>query len=156
MLKSTGTGVEARIHSSVNKIIVMIVLASSFLFFAARVDAEASNPSSYSLVGTIQSKTFIGAVINDAKGEQSFFRIYEKLPDGTQIVEVRSDSISVKEEAGTRYDIYINHNMKTAGAASQSAHKASYAPATSTPDVKPTKAIPRSGKRRRLSSPEKD
>lgn len=115
----------------------MIVFVSSIIFFTLSLDAEAANPSSYSLIGTIISRGFVGAVINDTNGEQSFYRLHEVLPDGMQIVEVRSDSISLKGESGTRYDIYINHDIKTVGAASQSAYVSPSPPETAISKAKP-------------------
>lgn len=140
------------IQASVTKIFIMIVLACCALFFSARADAEAANPSSYSLIGTIVTKGFVGAVINDTKGEQTFYRIYTKLPDGMQIVEVRGDSISLKDETGTRYDIYINHEVNKVGAANQSAQIDTYVPVPAQSNVEPGQPKPRRGRRQRVSS----
>jgi hypothetical protein len=74
----------------------------------------ATTQSGYNLIGTIRSGGFSGAVINVAKGEQSFFRLFEKLPDGSRIVQVRDDSISIKGTDGTLYDMFISHE-KTLG-----------------------------------------
>jgi hypothetical protein len=126
------------------------------LFFVGTVDAQAMGPQASRLIGTIQSKNFIGAVFSDSKGEQSFYRVFDTLPDGSQIVEVRSDSISLKGESGTRYDIYVNHDMKTVGDASQSAHINPSSPETAIPNAEPVKPNPRKVKRRRTSSSEED
>jgi len=70
---------------------------------------QVASQSGYNLIGIIRSGNFSGAVINVAKGEQSFFRLFEKLPDGSQIVQVRDDSISIKGTDGTLYDMFISH-----------------------------------------------
>jgi hypothetical protein len=79
------------------------------LFFVETVDAQATGPQASRLIGTIQSKNFIGAVFSDSKGEQSFYRVFDTLPDGSKIVAVRSDSISLKGTDGMAYDMYIAH-----------------------------------------------
>ena len=155
-MKLSDPDVKSTIQDFVNTLFCIIALSSSVLFFASRVDAETVIPASYSLTGTIISKAFIGAVINDAKGEQSFYRLYEKLPDGMKIVEVRSNSITLKGESGARYDIYIDHNIKTVGAASQSAHIASSSPGTAISTAAPLQPNPRRGIRRRNTSSEED
>jgi hypothetical protein len=82
-------------------------------FSVAKVSAQSAGSQNSSLVGTIQSGDFIGAVLSDAKGEQVFYRLKEKLPDGSQIIKVRADSISLKGADGTSYDMYISHDTKT-------------------------------------------
>lgn len=81
------------------------------LLFISNVETQAAGSQGYRLIGTIQSPAFIGAVIIDPKGEQSFFRIRDKLPDGSEIVEVRSDSILLKGADGSRYEMFIAHDM---------------------------------------------
>jgi hypothetical protein len=143
------------IHTTRN-LLFMAVLASSVLFLAGATDSRAASPVEAKLIGTIISKAFTGAVLIDAKGEQSFYRLYEKLPDGMKIVEVRSNSITLKGESGERYDVYINHNIKTVGAAIQSAHIASSSPGTAISTAAPLQPNPRRGIRRRNTSSEED
>jgi len=81
------------------------------LFVVNTVDAQAIGPQASRLIGTIQSKNFIGAVFSDSKGEQSFYRVFDTLPDGSKIVAVRSDSISLRGTDGMSYDMYIAHDM---------------------------------------------
>jgi hypothetical protein len=128
------------------------------LFFVDTVDAQATGPQASRLIGTIQSKNFIGAVFSDSKGEQSFYRVFDTLPDGSKIVAVRSDSISLKGASGTRYDIYVNHDMKTVavGAGSQSAPINPTSPTTAISNAEPVQPNPRKVKRRRTSSSEVD
>jgi hypothetical protein len=73
----------------------------------------AAAPSAYRLIGTVEGGAFAGAVLDDAAaGAQTFYRLRETLPDGSQIVKVRSDSISVKQSDGMVYELYIIHDMK--------------------------------------------
>ncbi len=92
-----------------------LVFFLSLCFFNT-ADAQATNQSGYSLVGTIQSRNFSGAVITVAKGEQSFYRLGDKLPDGSQIVKVRADTILLKVADGSTYEMYILHETKVTAA----------------------------------------
>jgi hypothetical protein len=78
--------------------------------------AQAATPSSYSLVGTIRGGDFSGAVINVEKGKQSFFRLLDKLPDGSQIIKIRADSIVLRGSDGLTYDMYILHETRNVAA----------------------------------------
>jgi hypothetical protein len=118
------------------------------LFVVETVDAQAIGPQAYRLIGTIQSKDFIGAVFSDSKDEQSFYRLHEKLSDGMQIVAVRGDSISLKDESGARFELYINHDIKTVGVANQSAHIEHPPPGSAITNVKPVQKMSRSEKQR--------
>ncbi len=86
---------------------------SLVVLFSVTVSAQTAGSQPSSLVGTIESGAFVGAVLSDAKGEQVFYRLKEKLPDGSQIVKVRADSILLKGANGTLYDMYISHDTKT-------------------------------------------
>ena len=149
IMKSTDPAMERITQGPIAKMFSIIILVASVLFFAARLNAEAANPSSYSLIGTIISKTFTGVVINDAKGEQTFYRLYENLPDGMQIIEVRNNSISVKGEDGNRSDVYINHDVIKGGSASQSAYTYTPAPIS---HAEPGQPVSRKGRRGRTHS----
>jgi hypothetical protein len=85
---------------------------TALFFFVDIVNAQVAD--SYRLIGMIRSIYFTGVVLSDPKGEQSFYRLFDKLSDGSQIVAVRSDSISLKGADGTSYDMYIAHDTKTA------------------------------------------
>jgi hypothetical protein len=93
------------VHAS---LLIALSFSLSALISANRADAQSSAAQTSSLIGTIQSGGFIGAVLSDAKGEQVFYRMKEKLPDGSRIVEVRSNSILLKSADGTFYDMYIS------------------------------------------------
>lgn len=109
------------IHFAIIKkeLIRNFVLMSLFflpLCLSNQAHGQVAGQAGYNLIGTIRSGDFSGAVIIVAKGEQSFIRLFEKLPDGSQIVQVRDDSISLKGTDGTLYDIYISHE-RIAGSA---------------------------------------
>jgi len=72
-----------------------------------RPPQQASDPSGYRLIGTMESSPLAGAVISDSSGTQSFYRLHERLPDGSQVVKVRSDSISLKRSDGTSFNLYF-------------------------------------------------
>ncbi len=108
----------------------ILVLLIFFIFLSicliGTVDAEGPGQSGYSLVGTIQSGDFTGAVISVSKNEQTFFRVGEKLPDGSKIVKVMPDNITLKGADGTLYNMYISHET-VAGSAVSPASADSYA-----------------------------
>lgn len=89
----------------------MALVCTLLLFLVDSAHAQAVGPQGFHLIGTIQSNNFIGAVFSDPKGEQTFARVFDTLPDGSQIVAVRSDSISLKRTDGMSYDMYIAHDM---------------------------------------------
>lgn len=101
---------------SMNKItagilIQLVLIILPVLFFADTLDAQPSGPQAARLIGTIQSGDFTGAVFSDPKGEQTFYRVSDTLPDGSKIVAVRSDSILLRGADGLSYDMYIAHDM---------------------------------------------
>jgi hypothetical protein len=68
---------------------------------------DASQPqSAFRLVGTIEGGPFTGAVIDDTKNPQAFYRLNEKLPDESQIVKVQTDYIVLKWPDGARTELY--------------------------------------------------
>jgi hypothetical protein len=92
------------------------LLLSSALFLVSTATAQPAqglDPSSYRLVGTITAGGLIGAVLVDAKGEQTFYRLNEQLPDGSKLVRVRSDSILIKRGDSTVNEIFIAHDTKS-------------------------------------------
>jgi hypothetical protein len=68
--------------------------------------------SSYRLVGTLESGGFAGAVFDDGAGVQTFYRIGQKLPDDSQLVQVRSDRVLVKRPDGTLNELFTADDAK--------------------------------------------
>ncbi len=122
-----------------NAAIRNLLLINLFAFLAfpliGYANAPGITPAGYNLIGTIRSGYFSGAVIIVTKGEQSFFRLFDKLPDGSQIVGVRDDSISLRGTDGMLYDMYISHE-KIAG--STVSPPSSYSPSNINPAVSAT------------------
>jgi len=97
---------QSRIH-----LILTTFIFTVLLFFVDSVNAQVSE--TYRLIGMIKSRNFTAIVVSDSKGEQSFYRVSDKMPDGSQIVEVRSNSISLRRTDGSLYDMYIANDTKT-------------------------------------------
>lgn len=94
----------------VSRVLFLIVLSWIFLPVEP-VYAEAPGP--YRLIGTIEGgKGFAGAVLDDSSGVQTFYRLREQLPDGSQIVKVSSDVIAVKRSDGTSYELFLMQAIK--------------------------------------------
>ena len=85
------------------------VVLAAILILSGTGECQTPTPSDSNLVGTIISKMLTGAVIKDAKGEQSFYRIQDKLPDGSQIIKVADDHISLKGPDGSLFTMFILH-----------------------------------------------
>jgi hypothetical protein len=73
-----------------------------------------SSSTAYRLVGTVQGAAFMGAVFVDPAGVQRIFRIHDKLPDGSRIIRVQSDSIVLKRPDGTTFELFTAHDTKAA------------------------------------------
>ena len=74
--------------------------------------AQASAPSVYVLIGTIEGEQFAGAVLDSPANPQAFYRINEKLPDGSRIIKVKRDSVSLKRADGSVTEIQILDDTK--------------------------------------------
>jgi hypothetical protein len=88
---------------------VALLLVVVFFFCDAghAQPTQANDPSGYRLIGTMEGSPLTGAVISDSTGTQTFYRVHELLPDGSQVVKVRSDSVSLKRSDGTTFDLYF-------------------------------------------------
>ncbi len=64
-------------------------------------------PAASQLVGTIVSGPLTGAVFDDGNGNQSFYRIRERLPDGSQIIKIGNETILVKRSDGEVSEMFI-------------------------------------------------
>ena len=69
--------------------------------------AASSEASAFRLIGTIEGEHFAGAVLEDASGSQNFHRIHEKMPDGSRIVKVQRDKITIRRPDGGAFDLQI-------------------------------------------------
>lgn len=94
----------------------------------AQLDASRPQPA-FRLVGTIEGGPFSGAVIDDTKNPQTFYRLNEKLPDESQIVKVRSDYVVLKWPDGTKTELYATPG--TGGGGAPAAPAASAVPVAS-------------------------
>jgi hypothetical protein len=94
---------------------LIVLLGISVLFLVKSANAQASaDPSAYRLIGTVLAGEFTGAVIDEAAGGQTFYRLHEKLPDGSELFKVQPDSILLKTNDGGLYEIFIAHDTKAA------------------------------------------
>jgi hypothetical protein len=93
----------------------------------------------YRLIGTIEGKGFMGAVIDDASGSQTLYRLRERLPDGSQIVKIETDHISIRRSDGTSYNLFVVQGGKPAAGAARPAVSPAVpsAGASSLPSVQP-------------------
>jgi len=66
---------------------------------------------SYKLIGTIEGEQFSGAVLEDSAG-QAFYRINQKLPDGSVIVKVMRDKVSIRRSDGVTVAVEVVANTK--------------------------------------------
>ncbi len=85
--------------------------------------------SSFRLIGTVEGETFSGAVLEDTTG-QAFYRVNQKLTDGSQIVKVQRDKITIKRSNGGTFDLQVVDdtkivNMAKAGPAAAGVRKIS-------------------------------
>jgi general secretion pathway protein C len=66
---------------------------------------------SYRLIGTIEGEHFAGAVLEDTSG-QTFYRIHQKLPDGSVIIKVLRDKITIKKPEGQTIELEVLDDTK--------------------------------------------
>jgi general secretion pathway protein C len=67
--------------------------------------------SSYRLIGTIEGESFAGAVLEDSTG-QAFYRMHQKLPDGSMITKVMHDKVSLRTSDGRTLVIQVVDDTK--------------------------------------------
>jgi general secretion pathway protein C len=85
--------------------------------------------TSYKLIGTVEGAAFSGAVLEDSTG-QAFYRINQKLPDGSAIVQVLRDKVALKRSDGVIVNLEVEDAtkivpMKAAGAGNEGVKKLS-------------------------------
>lgn len=67
------------------------------------VEVEVTN---YRLIGTVEGDAFSGAVLEDDSG-QAFYRIHQKLEDGSRIIKVRSNRVTLRRADGSSAELEI-------------------------------------------------
>ena len=83
--------------------------------------ASAAEPSVYTLIGTIEGESFAGAVLQDATNIQAFYRINQKLPDGSVIIKVGRDRITLRRPDGEKIELSVADDTKIVNMASRGA-----------------------------------
>ena len=73
--------------------------------------SPAVESSVYRLIGTIEGASFSGAVLEDASG-QAFYRINQKLPDGSQIIKVQRDKVVLRRADSSTTEIQVVDDTK--------------------------------------------
>ena len=76
-------------------------------------------PSIYTLIGTVEGEQFAGAVLQDATNVQTFFRLHQKLPDGSQLVRVKRDRVTLRRPDGGTVEVQIVDDTKIVNVASR-------------------------------------
>lgn len=84
------------------------------LFGDGRVPGRegASAAASFRLIGTVEGEVFSGAVLEDASGVQDFYRLREKLPDGSQLVKVMREKAMLRFPDGSITELKIIEDTK--------------------------------------------
>lgn len=65
----------------------------------------------YKLIGTVEGNAFAGAVLADSAG-QAFYRINRMLPDGSTIIKVTRNKVTLKRSDGGTVDIAFIDDTK--------------------------------------------
>jgi general secretion pathway protein C len=72
----------------------------------------AESYSAYTLIGTIEGESFSGAVLADATNQQAFYRHDQKLPDGSMLMKVKHDRVTLKRPDGSTVELQIVDDTK--------------------------------------------
>lgn len=81
--------------------------------------SPAAEPSVYTLIGTVEGASFAGAVLQDATNIQTFYRLNETLPDGSRIIKVKRDQVTLRRPDGGTIDIQVVDDTKIVNVASR-------------------------------------
>ncbi len=85
------------------------------LFGEGKGPSSASAPapvtSVYKLIGTVEGDVFAGAVLEDTTG-QAFYRLHQKLSDGSQIVKVQRDRVTIRRADGGTTELQVVDETK--------------------------------------------
>jgi general secretion pathway protein C len=74
--------------------------------------AAAPESSSFLLVGTVEGEQFAGAVLQDAAGAQMFYRRDQRLPDGSRLIKVKRDRVTLRKPDGVTLEIQLIDETK--------------------------------------------
>lgn len=74
----------------------------------------AQDATSYKLIGTVEGNVFSGAVLADSAG-QAFYRLNRKLPDGSILIRVMRNKITLRRSDNTNIDLEIVDDNKIVG-----------------------------------------
>lgn len=67
--------------------------------------------TTYKLIGTVEGETFSGAVLADGK-IQAFYRINRELPDGSTIIKVMRDKVTLRRSDGVTVNVELVDDTK--------------------------------------------
>lgn len=70
-----------------------------------------SVPVLYKLIGTVEGDAFAGAVLEDAAG-QAFYRIDQRMPDGSSIIKVSRDKVVLRLSDGSTITVEVVDDTK--------------------------------------------
>lgn len=65
----------------------------------------------YRLIGTVEGDVFAGAVLEDKSG-QAFYRINQKLPDGSAMVKIMHNKVTIKRSDGATVNLEVVDDTK--------------------------------------------
>jgi general secretion pathway protein C len=85
----------------------------------SRGETAAVVPSAYTLIGTVEGVSFAGAVLQDASNIQAFYRLNEKLPDGSRIIKVKRDEVTMRLPDGSTSTLQVVDDTKIVNVASR-------------------------------------
>ncbi len=90
------------------------------LFGDGTVPSAGSGPGSraaeaptvdYKLIGTVEGEVFAGAVLEDKSG-QAFYKINQKLPDGSAMVQIIHDKVVIRRSDGATVNLEVADDTK--------------------------------------------
>lgn len=81
--------------------------------------ATAVEYSAYVLIGTVEGEQFAGAVLEDATKVQAFYHLYQKLPDGGELVRVKRDRVTIRRPDGGTVEVQVVDDTKIVNVASR-------------------------------------
>jgi general secretion pathway protein C len=65
----------------------------------------------YKLIGTVEGEVFAGAVLEDKTG-QAFYRINQKLPDGSAMVKIMQNKVTIRRSDGVTVNLEVVDDTK--------------------------------------------